>query len=631
MSEVPNDWLWPHTNDDGEWLTRYGAAICVRRSDQTVIEDVQVRSTQNGILVESSNGVRVVGCDASFLSGWGLALWRSNECIVWRNAFDYCIRGYEHDKWNRGQDSAGILMFEECTKNVFFENSATHGGDGFFGFTGRDALGQNDPDAAPDAYRLRGHRLNVIADNDFSFAAAHGLELTFSFANVIRGNRFEGNAICGIWGGYSQRTWIEGNRFIGNGKAGVGAERGGINIEHGVGNAITENHFTGNTCAIALWTDDDPHLAPLPWTRANGPGGRGEAIHANLFKDNDVTIETRNMTSVLLDNNAIEGDEDGLSSMSIDGVVGAIQSIGPPDEVVRFPPGDVPDVKAIGAELRAAYPDVNSPVGARKAFGGRESIRVGQWGPLDPSVMTIRRGRHSGFFHQWLIERGFHASVPRAADGPNAADANQIRVEAAGDVRVRQNDNAITVSPNDRHRATPYVLRVTFGDGSTIERRGLLLRTRWNGLVFPNPAHPIDEEDAWRNGIPNAGPLEVHIIDMQYHFGAGGPSDVMMSPIVTSSKLDADNFGLRTSLTSVFPAGTYRLRTVSDDGIRVLLDDEVLLEDWTHHAAKRNDAVFTVREERELVFELEYFELDGAATLTVDFDPVTLPDFEESP
>ena len=54
--------------------------------------------------------------------------------VIARNACDYCIRGYSHGVYNRGQDSAGILMFEQCSRNVIADNSVTHGGDGIFGF-----------------------------------------------------------------------------------------------------------------------------------------------------------------------------------------------------------------------------------------------------------------------------------------------------------------------------------------------------------------------------------------------------------------------------------------------------------------------------------------------------------------
>ena len=64
-----------------------------------------------------------------------------------RNACDFCIRGYSHGVYNRGQDSAGILMFEQCSGNVIAENSATHCGDGLFAFAGKEALGETEPSA----------------------------------------------------------------------------------------------------------------------------------------------------------------------------------------------------------------------------------------------------------------------------------------------------------------------------------------------------------------------------------------------------------------------------------------------------------------------------------------------------
>ncbi len=65
---------------------------------------------------------------------------RCTRNIVSRNRFDYCVRGYSHGVYWRGQDSSGILMFERCSDNVFAENSATHGGDGVFLFGGRDSV-----------------------------------------------------------------------------------------------------------------------------------------------------------------------------------------------------------------------------------------------------------------------------------------------------------------------------------------------------------------------------------------------------------------------------------------------------------------------------------------------------------
>ena len=221
QKEDESDWIWPHENDQQQWRNNYGAAVCVESSANVRIEDITVRGSQNGILLDRVLRSTVMNNDCSFLSGWGLAMWRSSDNFVVANAFDFCIRGYSHGVYNRGQDSAGILMFEQCHRNRVIQNSATHGGDGFFGFAGKEALGEVGEHEV-DWYRRRGNNDNVFIGNDFSFAAAHGLEMTFSFGNRILANNFEGNAICGIWGGLSQDLIISHNTFSKNGLAGYG-------------------------------------------------------------------------------------------------------------------------------------------------------------------------------------------------------------------------------------------------------------------------------------------------------------------------------------------------------------------------------------------------------------------------
>ncbi|MCA9299235.1 MAG: right-handed parallel beta-helix repeat-containing protein, partial [Phycisphaerales bacterium] len=256
MAEDASDWLWPHRNDDNEWMRNYGASIWIEDSDEVTVRGVKVRHAQNGIVLDTVRDARVYDNDASFLSGWGLAMWRTTDSVIARNAFDFCVRGYSHGIYNRGQDSAGLLVFEQCSNNIFAENSATHGGDGLFAFAGHDALGEQwytekrleaeqagrnpdevvVPDDVIEAHRGRGNNGNLFIGNDLSHAVAHGLELTFSFDNVLARNTFRDNGICGIWGGYSQGTLITENTFVENGHMGYGLERGGVNIEHGFRN-----------------------------------------------------------------------------------------------------------------------------------------------------------------------------------------------------------------------------------------------------------------------------------------------------------------------------------------------------------------------------------------------------------
>src|SRR5690606_21596369 len=125
---------------DHQWRKNYGAAICIEDSKTVTVVGSKCRRSQNGLLLDRVEKSKIYDNDFSFLSGWGLGMWRSNENVVSRNAFDFCVRGYSHGVYNRGQDSAGILMFEQCSRNVIAENSVTHGGDGIFGFAGKEAL-----------------------------------------------------------------------------------------------------------------------------------------------------------------------------------------------------------------------------------------------------------------------------------------------------------------------------------------------------------------------------------------------------------------------------------------------------------------------------------------------------------
>ena len=63
--------------------------------------------------------------------------------------------------------------------------------------------------------------------------------------------------------------------------------------------------------------------------------------------------------------------------------------------------------------------------------------------------------------------------------------------------------------------------------------------------------------------------------------------------------------------------GTYILTVVSDDGLRVRIDGEIVLEDWSWHPARRESRRIVLSSGSHDV-DLEYFQLDGAAVLSVE-------------
>ena len=597
--EAPEDWLWPHDNDEDQWRENYGAAVAIDDSSFVDIEGVTVRRAQNGILFSRVTDSEVLDCDASYLSGWGLAMWRSSDNGILGSNFDYCIRGYSHGVYNRGQDSAGILAFEQCSRNRFIGNSATHCGDGFFGFAGKEALGQVGQ-RAPEWYESRGSNNNVFEGNDFSYSAAHGLELTFGSNNVIRRNIFLGNAISGIWAGYSRGTRIEDNLFESNGSQGYGLERGGINIDHARNTTIEGNRFGNNACGVHLWKVDDKFL-DQPWGKANNLEATGNLLVGNLFFQDEVGVHLRG--DVTLESSANRMDKVG-EERRIEGNAIWNESILKPDT------------------------------------DGLESIQMTEWGPWDGTSALLRLEGPTSRGDVWQL-RGA-AERPTALTLPEGEPA---------DFRVRwfsnDEDGEPLVDGHHRFRVEPrnpdssvrglmpYRVNLQGSEGESLAvARGVMQNFFWSLRQFQSPCDPREDLGAWRVAMDRS-PVTLHLGHLNLDFGQGGPVTFGNGGLET-----IDFFGTHSTAEIQIPAGTWRLKTRSDDGIRVQvwnLDEHLngspdapptawpktWIEDWTHHVPTAHEKLFTVEEDATFRFDVEHFELTGYALLDVTFEWVS--------
>jgi parallel beta-helix repeat protein len=361
--ESDDDWLDPHHNDAHEWFTNYGAGIYVERASGVTVRRCRAHAGQNGLVLERCDLCMIHDNDFSYLSGWGIALWRSSDNHLFSNACNFCIRGYSHGVYNRGQDSAGILLFEQCSRNQILGNSANYCGDGFFAFAGQEALGSTPPPSPDFNYRRRGNDDNVVFANEFRCAAAHGLELTFSFGNRIEANTITGNAICGIWAGYSHDTLIARNKFVANGDAGYGLERGGVNIEHGQGNRILDNDFARNACGVHLWWDADEGLAKLPWVAANGFESRDNCVQRNRFDGDTIALHLRDTPGTRVHDNTF------MSTVAEQATEGSASvDEGCSEEGITAP----------------SLPSALLHRSVLEEIPGRETIRLDEWGPIEP-------------------------------------------------------------------------------------------------------------------------------------------------------------------------------------------------------------------------------------------------------
>lgn len=613
--EATEDWLWPHRNDGGEWRDNYGAGVLLEKCDRATVRRVRAREVQNGIMLDRVNLGRVYDNDCSFLSGWGLAMWACDSCVVSRNAFDFCVRGYSHGVYNRGQDSAGILMFEGNTNNVIAENSATHGGDGLFGFAGRSALGEDwldeqraklraehgreevddlitVPKEVVELHRRRGNNDNWIFGNDFSYAAAHGLEMTFSFGNCIMNNRFVGNAICGIWGGYSQATTIANNVFEANGDAGYGLERGGVNIEHGTGNVIAANTFRRNVCGVHLWSDDDKGTLRTPWALANHHGSRDNMVVSNTFEGDKLALHLRQSQNTKFVGNRLN---EATKEVEADGA----------SDVVRE--GETPEAPRISDEVRAKLIGDTRPVGARKNLAGREHIIMTEWGPYDHARFLVTPTRLGGGSSAEFRVLGRYIEL-EIIGGKGDVELSTMKEAVPAKVKV------VAKRPG----VWPFVVEVRTSD-QTQQVTGTLVRADWSVAYYTwSPLEdPRCGEAPWTaiTGREPISRLTAPAIDFVWRGGA------------PNEKTPADHFATVATATLIVPessAGKWKAITVSDDGVRVFVDDKRVLENWTWHGPTRDEAEIDLPAGPH-AFRIEHFEIDGYAQLQFELERMERP------
>ncbi len=92
--------------------------------------------------------------------------------------------------------------------------------------------------------------------------------------------------------------------------------------------------------------------------------------------------------------------------------------------------------------------------------------------------------------------------------------------------------------------------------------------------------------------------------------------------------INPDKFLVRWTKDHTFEAGTYKFITKSDDGIKVFIDDELLIDQWNDHAMTTHEALKELTAGVHTI-KVEYYENGGGAVAIFNFaktnDPVPSP------
>lgn len=84
--------------------------------------------------------------------------------------------------------------------------------------------------------------------------------------------------------------------------------------------------------------------------------------------------------------------------------------------------------------------------------------------------------------------------------------------------------------------------------------------------------------------------------------------------------VQADNFSVRWSGQVLAPAaGTYTFTTLSDDGVRLYVNGQLLVDNWTNHPAVQNSGTIALAANQKYNIRLDYYERGGDATIRLSW------------
>ena len=542
-----SDWMSYHHNDNDEWM-RYGAAIYLRHCNNAVIRDNVVMGGQCALMLTACDGAIVTNNNFSFNSGLGIGMYRSSNNQVIHNRLDYNVRGHSEGVYNRGQDAAAILVFEQCHKNLFALNSATHSGDGFFLWAGQTTM---------DSGR-GGCNDNIILQNDFSYAPTNGVEVTFS-RNVISGNKIIG---CdnGIWAGYSYQSQFRGNDIIGCNT--------GIAIEHGQDNYITLNLFGKNKTAVKLWGRASQ---PADWgyARTRDTRSRNYTIAQNAFMGNRLVFD-------LARTRGLKGDDnDTFQNRQLLKTDTSVQGLSM-SYIRRATARSKPLLKADAGYLAQArvYGEGIPPV--IQAVLPRSGIRMLEWGPYDYQSPLLWNTNPLGTTDtmefevlgpsgRWKMSRMRGIKTISADTGSVPGHLYAVRNNKPGE------DILVELSYTGGSIVTPTGDKIPAGKSWLFNYRNAELplswHTKWFG--FDSSQHPLEHPESLLQ-IEATAPIGTDSSsELRYAWWTGVGKEPKTEQFVTVAEADAQ-----------LPAGDYLLGVSWEDVIRVYVDGNLILDEW---------------------------------------------------
>ena len=438
--ENESDWLSYHNNEKQEWIEK-GSGIYIENSKKIIIRNAVIKESFNGIMLSKSDSCLIYNNQIQFNSGIGIGLYRSSNNDIQSNYLDYNVRGFSYGYYKRGQDSAGILVYEQSSNNNFAYNSATHCGDGFFLWAGQSSMDTG----------TGGCNNNLLYGNDFSYAITNGIEATFS-SNTFYNNKVK---YCenGFWLGYSYNTLLFGNQMADN--------KTDIAWEHGQDNSIRYNLFDRSFIGIKLWARNEQ---PKDWgySKFKDAHSQNFTIERNRFSQTVLPFDISKSTGVSVKDNLIDDAE-----MLLEG-----------DANITFSNNECRKIKSWG-KAEVFKSDNQGPLGSLTIQGtaleaSRLRIPAKRPDALDtPKDLKIKEGLDKLSINQY---GPYSYEYPKIILTKISTDTYRFKVEGPAGIWTNKNTKGCELERSSGNQGQVIQLKV-------LDKANFMLELEWQGAM----------------------------------------------------------------------------------------------------------------------------------------------------
>jgi len=607
--EAFSDWLSYHNNEQDQWL-RYGAGVYLKNCEGAEVYNCKMTGNQNALLMSGCHRGLIWNNAFQFNSGLGIGMYRSSNNRVMHNRLDWNVRGYSHHYYQRGQDSAGILVYEQSSNNLFAFNSATHSGDGFFLWAGQTTMdtgsgGCND---------------NMVFGNDFSYSPTNGVELTFS-RNEVRGNLIQ-ECTYGIWGGYSYESVFAGNYIAGC--------RTGIAIEHGQNNRVQQNLFQGDSVGIQFWANSS---VPADWVYAQKRDCRSRNgwIDRNVFFGVRTPLSISNSQAISVNGeNLFYGFEELLKVQQPNDSLLFLRNnlYGTPSQLSKAL--TLPDIERqkklntthLGAPENPYQPlempveELKEPDSLKGGIStalpahlprGRKFIIMGEWGPYDFKRPFVMLDTVAGSFLSLTILGPSGDWKLREMKGVKTISARNGSVPAVLVLELEQGQPDVQLRleyTGPETITTEFGEKVAPGKPYFVDFNFFKPEINWTVNYFPynHATDPLLHADALETLQKNL-PFRSQQVSPLWLAWWGKPFKEMQDErFVTVSTASIQQ-----------KPGAYIASITADDGVRLYLDGKCIVDRWVQGEAETNRVKVQLTGRHELV--IEHFNAKGFSAL----------------